>query len=84
MLPPTQSLSLFVIILAVLMPNCDAKVDLYLSSEQTEALYGIQTDGLYYVRHGKINQYAMTFQHQASSDDQTIKFIFFMNTNNRC
>jgi hypothetical protein len=40
------------------------KVSLYLSSDQTEQLYGIKTDGLYYVRDGMVNQYAMTFQHQ--------------------
>ena len=41
-----------------------AKVSLYLSSDQTEALYGIKTDGLYYVREGVVNKYAMNFQHQ--------------------
>ena len=41
-----------------------AKVDFYLSSDQTEALYGIETDGLYYVRDGVVNKYAMNFQHQ--------------------
>ncbi len=42
----------------------EGKVSLYLSSDQTEQLYGIKTDGLYYVRDGMVNQYAMTFQHQ--------------------
>merc|ERR1719430_2987130 len=41
-----------------------AKVSLYLSSDQTEALYGIKTEGLYYVREGVVNKYAMNFQHQ--------------------
>ena len=49
---------------SLLLDTCYAKVDLYLSSEQTEALYGIKTEGLYYVKEGKVNQYAMTFQHQ--------------------
>jgi len=40
------------------------KVDLYLGSEETMSLYGIKTDGLYYVRDGMVNKYAMTFQHQ--------------------
>ena len=42
-----------------------AKVSLYLSSDQTKALYGIDTkDGLYYIREGVVNKYAMNFQHQ--------------------
>ena len=39
-------------------------MDLYLGSEETMSLYGIKTDGLYYVRDGMVNKYAMTFQHQ--------------------
>lgn len=46
-----------------------AKVSLYLSSDQTEALYGIKTDGLYYVREGVVNKYAMNFQHQVIPAD---------------
>ena len=53
-----------IVTLSLIQTFCHGKVDLYLSSEQTEALYGIKTDGLYYVRNGKVNQYAMTFQHQ--------------------
>lgn len=41
-----------------------AKVSLYLSSDQTEALYGIKTPGLYYITEGVVNKYAMNFQHQ--------------------
>ena len=42
-----------------------AKVSLFLSSDQTKALYGIDTkDGLYYIREGVVNKYAMNFQHQ--------------------
>ena len=40
------------------------KVSLYLSSDQTEALYGIKTPGLYYITEGVVNKYAMNFQHQ--------------------
>ena len=47
--------------------NSLAKVSLYLSSDQTEALYGIKTDGLYYVREGVVNKYAMNFQHQVKA-----------------
>lgn len=40
------------------------KVSLYLSSDQTEALYGIKTPGLFYITEGVVNKYAMNFQHQ--------------------
>ena len=52
------------IIIFCLASTSLAKVSLYLSSDQTEALYGIKTDGLYYVREGVVNKYAMNFQHQ--------------------
>ena len=52
------------LLLTLLVEGCVGKVSLYLSSDQTEQLYGIKTDGLYYVRDGMVNQYAMTFQHQ--------------------
>ena len=42
------------------------KVSLYLSSDQTEALYGIKTPGLYYITEGVVNKYAMNFQHQVT------------------
>ena len=54
---------MFLLVLC-LVPLVGGKVSLYLSPDQTEALYGIQTDGLYYVRDGMVNKYAMTFQHQ--------------------
>ena len=50
-----------------LVVKSNAKVSLYLSSDQTEALYGIKTDGLYYVREGVVNKYAMNFQHQVNT-----------------
>ena len=40
------------------------KVSLYLSSDQTESLYGIKTTGLFYITEGVVNKYAMNFQHQ--------------------
>merc|ERR1719410_1910668 len=47
-----------------------AKVSLFLSSDQTKALYGIDTkDGLYYIREGVVNKYAMNFQHQVIPAD---------------
>ena len=52
--------------LIVLPSLIEAKVSLWLTSDQTEALYGIKTEGLYYVRDGIINKYAMNFQHQVN------------------
>ena len=52
------------ILLLSLLSLGSAKVSLYLSSDQTEALYGIKTPGLYYITEGVVNKYAMNFQHQ--------------------
>ena len=46
----------------------EAKVSLYLSSDQTEALYGIKTPGLFYITEGVVNKYAMNFQHQVMNN----------------
>ena len=61
--------------------NSLAKVSLYLSSDQTEALYGIKTDGLYYVREGVVNKYAMNFQHQVKPTPLYLceKNLYFLN-----
>ena len=56
-----------VLVVLSLVGKSNAKVSLYLSSDQTEALYGIKTDGLYYVREGVVNKYAMNFQHQVKT-----------------
>ena len=58
-----------------LVGKSNAKVSLYLSSDQTEALYGIKTDGLYYVREGVVNKYAMNFQHQVNNVNMIWKNI---------
>ena len=57
-----------VILLLVLasLSSTYCKVSLYLSSDQTEALYGIKTPGLYYITEGVVNKYAMNFQHQVT------------------
>ena len=61
LVPPLTPL---IILIILVLPPTQSKVSLYLSSDQTEALYGIKTDGLYYVREGVVNKYAMNFQHQ--------------------
>ena len=58
--------ALVMTVLALISPG-SAKVSLYLSSDQTEALYGIKTPGLYYITEGVVNKYAMNFQHQVGS-----------------
>ena len=42
-------------------------LDFYMDAEQTERLYGVNTaKGIYYIKDGIVNQYAMTFQDQVS------------------
>ena len=55
--------ALVILLLSLISPGT-TKVSLYLSSDQTEALYGIKTPGLYYITEGVVNKYAMNFQHQ--------------------
>jgi len=52
------------VILLFFFSVTSGKVSLYLSSDQTEALYGIKTPGLFYITEGVVNKYAMNFQHQ--------------------
>ena len=60
-----MELTLLVMVMTVSLAS--AKVSLFLSSDQTKALYGIDTkDGLYYIREGVVNKYAMNFQHQVN------------------
>ena len=56
------------VILFGLVQVMEAKVSLYLSSDQTEALYGIKTPGLFYITEGVVNKYAMNFQHQVMNN----------------
>jgi len=59
---PKMVLLSFVLFFCVSMTS--GKVSLYLSSDQTESLYGIKTTGLFYIQEGVVNKYAMNFQHQ--------------------
>ena len=55
------------LVTVMMVSLASAKVSLFLSSDQTKALYGIDTkDGLYYIREGVVNKYAMNFQHQVN------------------
>ena len=53
--------------LALLVSVADGSLDFYMDAEQTERLYGVNTaKGIYYIKDGIVNQYAMTFQDQVS------------------
>jgi len=56
--------SVIILLLLFFFSMTSGKVSLYLSSDQTEALYGIKTPGLFYITEGVVNKYAMNFQHQ--------------------
>jgi len=56
--------SVIILLLLFFFSVTSGKVSLYLSSDQTEALYGIKTPGLFYITEGVVNKYAMNFQHQ--------------------
>ena len=62
----TGALVILLLSLISLISPGTTKVSLYLSSDQTEALYGIKTPGLYYITEGVVNKYAMNFQHQVN------------------
>ena len=48
-----------------LVSVADGSLDFYMDAEQTERLYGVSTaKGIYYIKDGIVNQYAMTFQDQ--------------------
>ena len=60
-------MELTLLVTVMMVSLASAKVSLFLSSDQTKALYGIDTkDGLYYIREGVVNKYAMNFQHQVN------------------
>ena len=46
----------------------DGSLDFYMDADQAERLYGVDTaaKGIYYIRGGIVNQYAMTFPDQVS------------------
>ena len=74
--------ALFYLLFLVLLSLASGKVSLYLSSDQTEALYGIKTPGLYYITEGVVNKYAMNFQHQVTNTIQLnkIKMMLILDT----
>ena len=67
------------LVLFIFISVTSGKVSLYLSSDETESLYGIKTTGLFYITEGVVNKYAMNFQHQVQkryiSEEETNKFI---------
>ena len=57
------------VVLFIFISVTSGKVSLYLSSDETEALYGIKTTGLFYITEGVVNKYAMNFQHKVRTQD---------------
>ena len=52
---------------ALLLSAASGSLDFYMDAAQTERLYGVSTaKGIYYIKDGIVNQYAMTFQDQVS------------------
>ena len=50
---------------ALLLSAASGSLDFYMDAAQTERLYGVSTaKGIYYIKDGIVNQYAMTFQDQ--------------------
>ena len=51
--------------LSALLSAASGSLDFYMDAAQTERLYGVSTaKGIYYIKDGIVNQYAMTFQDQ--------------------
>ena len=67
-----MELMTMILVMVMMMTVTQAKVSLYLSSDQTEALYGIKTPGLYYITEGVVNKYAMNFQHQVINNQLSL------------
>ena len=54
-----------VLVLLALLSAASGSLDFYMDAAQTERLYGVSTaKGIYYIKDGIVNQYAMTFQDQ--------------------
>ena len=67
-------MELTLLVTVMMVSLASAKVSLFLSSDQTKALYGIDTkDGLYYIREGVVNKYAMNFQQQVKMVSKNIQ-----------
>ena len=53
---------------ALLLSAASGSLDFYMDAAQTERLYGVSTaKGIYYIKDGIVNQYAMTFQDQVGN-----------------
>ena len=53
----------FLVLLCLLSWSC-AALDFYIDPEATQRLYGVKTRGIYYIRDGVVNAYAMNFKDQ--------------------
>ena len=56
------------LVLPALLSAASGSLDFYMDAAQTERLYGVSTaKGIYYIKDGIVNQYAMTFQDQVGN-----------------
>jgi hypothetical protein len=61
---------------ALLLQSAECSLDFFMDAQQTELLYGVKTDkGIYYIKDGVVNQYAMTFQDQVRGTKKVVKVI---------
>ncbi|KAI1285905.1 Tyrosine-protein kinase RYK [Halotydeus destructor] len=70
---------LFVVFYATMMmallPTCDGSVNLFLSRDETRRLLGLQAE-LYYIREGKVNDYALKFVVPVPSEISELHFTW--------
>ena len=60
--------SVTTLVLPALLSAASGSLDFYMDAAQTERLYGVSTaKGIYYIKDGIVNQYAMTFQDQVGN-----------------
>ena len=52
------------LILLALYSAASTALDFYIDPEATQRLYGVKTRGIYYIRDGVVNAYAMNFKDQ--------------------
>lgn len=55
---------LFFLLVPMFVGQTSAVIDFYVDADQTELLYGVKSDGIFYIQDGMVNHYAMTFQNQ--------------------
>lgn len=57
-------MAFILILLAAALAPAARGLDFYIDPEATQQLYGVRTRGVYYIRDGMVNAYAMNFKDQ--------------------